>query len=485
MTEKTGKIIPAKIQHMSLTKSGKRVPLGYRSLRAYVKILVNKVYYRKTYMIGKENLPGKGVPTLVVSNHQNAMCDALGILFSIDKRLVHFLVRADIFSVGKRLSKFLRAIGLLPAYRMSMDGEEAVKNNGATFAETEAELLDGETVVIFPEGRHQEKRWLGEFSSGYTKMAFEAAEKSGFEKEIFILPACNHYSEYFGFRTQMLIRFGAPVSLKPYYELYKTRPRTAQRQVNAKVRETISSMMLNIRDLENYEAIDFLRQGIYGDNFAIINGLNPKELPQKLEADKLLVAKLDEASAKDPEKLKTLYGRVNELYKKMGKLDLPGDIIDEAPNALSVIGMALGLLLLLPVAFACLWPALPCWFVPAYLNGVLKKRQATENFKSTFFIAVDSLLLLPVMGVLTFLLTWERVGWIVALVNASLFPLMCMFEWAYMHWLHKLWRKINYLRAKRKGQAQELTAERREIFLAFDGILGVNTAAARRRRRRN
>ena len=144
-------------------------------------------------------------------------------------------------------------------------------------------------------------------------MAFEAAEMGNFEKEIFILPSCNHYSAYRYLRTDMLVEYGTPISIKPFYELYKMKPRTAQRHVNALVREQIKSMMLSVDDIDNYEAIDFIRQGRYGQEFAKRAGLDPDQLPQKLQSDRNLVAALTSAKESRPEAVAEVYAEASVL----------------------------------------------------------------------------------------------------------------------------------------------------------------------------
>lgn len=171
-------------------------------------------------MVGKGNIPPVHTPLLIVSNHQNALNDPLGILFSFNDRVVTIFTRGDIFR-RRFVGRILRSLYLLPAYRLDVDGEDTLKYNDIMFKEAGDRLLGGHAVAIFPEGINQTKRWLGDFSSAYLKMAFETAERDNFEKDIVIMPMCNHYSDYFGMRTDMLLKFGKPVSLKPYYELYK------------------------------------------------------------------------------------------------------------------------------------------------------------------------------------------------------------------------------------------------------------------------
>ena len=156
--------------------------LIFRAIKSYFRFVHDRLYYRKIYVLNKENVPANGVPTMIISNHQNCLNDPLGIQFSFRKRKVNIIARADVFK-NPIANKFLRFIGLLPAYRMDIDGIETVGNNADTFNVAEHELLNGRTVVLYPEAGHQDKHWLGNFSFGYTRMAFNAAARDDFKKE--------------------------------------------------------------------------------------------------------------------------------------------------------------------------------------------------------------------------------------------------------------------------------------------------------------
>ena len=151
---------------------------------------------------------------------------------------------------------------------MGYEGLSHVRKNSETFEDAGKALMDGETVMLYPEGGHQDKRWLGTFKLGYLRIAFAAAEKMNWEEDVMILPSCNHYSNYFHARTEMLIKFGKPISLKPYYERYKEEPRATMMEVNNIVHAEIKEMMLHIDDIEHYDQIDWLRENEYGKKYA-------------------------------------------------------------------------------------------------------------------------------------------------------------------------------------------------------------------------
>lgn len=443
------------------------IPVLYRIFKAYVKFLVEKVYYRRVHYINTGNVPSDGTPLLIVSDHQNSLNDALGVLLSISDRIVHFIVRADVFALGPFVDKFLRKIGLLPAFRLDWEGESALNNNAATFRDSEKVLLDGNTVVIYPEAGHQTRHFLGTFSYGYTKMAFEAAEMENFEKEIFILPSCNHYSAYRYLRTDMLIEYGTPISIKPFYELYKMKPRTAQRHVNALVREQIKSMMLSVDDIDNYDAIDFIRQGRYGQEFAKRAGLDPDQLPQKLQSDRTLVAALTSAKESRPEAVAEVYAEAAALKQEMVAEGLTDTELDATPSIITLIVNAIVMVALVPLAVFAVWPSIPAWIIPRHFW----KKAEDEMFSGTFLIALNALLIFPVLGLITFLITWAKASLLAAVIYVALFPALCLFEWAYYGWGLELLRGVNARRLDKSGKLASVRAKREKLYKDIDTIL--------------
>ena len=96
----------------------------FRLSRAYVRFWHDLVYYKRIYLLGKENVPPKGTPLIVASNHQNALNDALAVEFSMTDRPVSIFTRADLFQ-KRFVGGLLRSWYLLPAFRLGMDGADA------------------------------------------------------------------------------------------------------------------------------------------------------------------------------------------------------------------------------------------------------------------------------------------------------------------------------------------------------------------------
>lgn len=437
--------------------------LAYRLFKSYIRFYHDYVCYRKIYNVDTENVPPPGTPLLIVSNHQNGVSDPLGIVMSFRDRKPNVLTRADVFALHPLANRFLRAIGLLPAFRIDHEGEESLGKNVDTFRMSEKAILDGETVAMYPEAGHQDKRWLGTFSYGYTKLAFEAAEMGNFEKEIFILPSCNHYSNYFGIRNDMMIRYGTPVSIAPYYELYKTKPRTAQREVNKLVRAQIESLMLNITDLDNYEEIDFIRE-TYGAKLA-----PGASLPERLESDKRLVAKLAKAKEEDPEKAKKLYHDVYLLRKSIETLRISDRNLEQIPGKFLTSLKLMAAILLFPVWVFTLWPSAIMYAVAYYFADVRMKDKMME---STFLICLSVLFWIPLFAILTFVLAGIFISWWVAAAWVLLFPAIFIFAQSYASFVKRLKQDMASLKTKQFGNIINLRRLRRDIYRRLDKITG-------------
>ena len=440
----------------------------YKIFKTYLRFVHDKIYYKKTYSINQENIPADGVPTLVVSNHQNCLNDPLGVLFTFRDRKPNFITRADVFALHPIANKFLRSIGLLPAFRLDYEGEGALGKNDETFKITERELVNGRTIVMYPEAGHQDKRWLGSFKLGYLRIAFTAAEKMNFKEDVMILPSCNHYSNYFHARTEMLIKFGKPISLKPYYERYKEEPRATMMEINKIVHDEIKEMMLHVDDVEHYDQIDWLRENEYGKKYAREHGFKKNYLPSRLLSDQKLVNALQKASQEHPEEMEEVYKDVSKLMAGIKELNIRDWLFRHNPGLEAVLLRGLGLLLLLPLFIVSIIPTALLFIVPEIF---LKKMIKDQMFVSTFRVAVSALVTIPICLFVPVILLWVFAGFWWALGYFVAFPFMFLLAWNYMRLFMKFLGTCNFRLRKNRKKIKELRKLRTSIFKRLDDML--------------
>lgn len=477
----------------------KKIPLPFRLFKNYVRLISESIYYKEIYVQGIENLPPEGTATIVASNHQNSMNDALAIQMAINDRKPYFIVRGDIFGVNPLLSRFLTALGLLPAFRLNQEGVEAMKQNSESFSAAERAVAEGETLVIFPEGGHAWGHWLCMFKSGMAKMALDAASQTDFKKEIYIVPVCNHYSSYCGIRVSLIVRFGEKIPVSPFYELYREKPRTAERKLTELVRSGIEKMVLDQKDKEFYNEMEYLRQGKAGAEFANASGYDPSDFPQRFESDKIFIKRFLEArhaenacfkvvkveegmsvedcalkqieeqnAAKAAEatgqrtcaEAESLLLDVRAFLSEIKKAGLSDCHFDNRPQLGKVLLRSALLILLLPLALFCLWPSAFCWFIPKAVNS----RVRDKMFEGTFLIGLNVLIILPLAAVITLVAVSMKFTLLLALIHILMFPAILLFEWHYCQAVKEtvaLWR---WLKARSRGITKKPEEMRNSIL---------------------
>ena len=314
--------------------------------------------------------------------------------------------------------------------------------------------------MMYPEGRHQGKHWLGDFSHGYTKFAFEAAALGDFQTEIWIQPCCNHYSLYRDMQQELIVEFGEPLSLKPYYELYKEKPRTAQRQVNEIVRKRVLDMMLHIADLKNYKAIDFLRNTTCGRDFAENNGFKADYLPDKLRSDQLFVEKLQKAIGEDMEYVQAIYDDALAFELDLKKLKIRDDQFNKTPGWSSILLSVIALIVLFPAWLFSLWPNIIIYKIP----NLVMRRIKDKMFHNSFLFGISTLVTMPLFYTLTFILVWVFVNIWVALIYGLALPWLGLFAFCYWRMTVKTWQDIRFRRLAKSDAVRKLKGLRDNLL---------------------
>ena len=449
----------------------KRTPrdhsLFLKAFRLYLQYVNSGLYFRKEHILGLENVPVDGTPTVVVSNHQNCLNDPLCVCLKLTDRRMNFIARANVFK-NPIFNKALRAMGLLPAYRMSHEGFGAINKNRSTMDAAGQALTDGETLMLYPEADHQDKRWLGTFKLGYLRIAFEAAEKMNFEQDVMILPSCNHYSNYFHARTDMLIKFDRPISLKSYYERYRENARETMMEVNALVRSRIQDMMLHVSDLEHYDEIDFLRETDYGNKYARAHGFKPNYLPSRLLSDQQLVDSLQRATVEHPEEMERIYADTKEYALGLKELRVRDWLFRRRRGIMAPTLRGLGLLLLLPLFILSIIPTGLLFLIPKIF---IKKLIKDQMFVSSFNVGASAFISVPICMIVPFVLLWVFLNFWWALGYLVAFPFMFILAWNYLRLFHKFVGSCNFIRRKNRARINQLRVLRTSIYERLDAIL--------------
>jgi 1-acyl-sn-glycerol-3-phosphate acyltransferase len=258
----------------------------------------NNVFYRKVIVLGRENI-NPNDPLIFAPNHQNALMDALAVLFTHKGQPI-FLARADIFK-RKSIAAILYFLKILPVYRLR-DGFSSLKSNDEIFVKTIDVLKNKNGVVILPEGDHAGFRRLRQLKKGICRVAFQSDEATGFSLKIKIMPVGLEFSNYSRFRQVLTVAYGKPIEVSDYFESYKANPERALNVLRSRLSDEMKSIMVHIESEEDYEAIDELR--------GMINGRFSDDIRfSKLSRDRILVNKMNLLKSSEP----SLYERICSL----------------------------------------------------------------------------------------------------------------------------------------------------------------------------
>jgi 1-acyl-sn-glycerol-3-phosphate acyltransferase len=185
-----------------------KTSLLFRTLKKYCQAAL--WFYFRTWQIRFVSDLPKG-PLIMVANHQNAFLDAILIICS-SIRNPWSIARANIFQ--KPLAKkLLHAIKILPVYRFR-DGFSTLRKNDEVIESYARLLTEGEAILIFAEGNHDDHWRLRTLQKGFARIAIAAEEKSGYTLGLNIVPVGVQYESPSEYRSRVLVSFGAPISVK-------------------------------------------------------------------------------------------------------------------------------------------------------------------------------------------------------------------------------------------------------------------------------
>lgn len=274
----------------------------YALLKSAAGFWHNNVFYRKVIVLGRENI-NPDDPVIFAPNHQNALMDALAVLFTHKGQPI-FLARADIFK-RKSIAAILYFLKILPVYRIR-DGFSSVKGNDEIFTKTIDVLKNKNGLVILPEGDHVGFRRLRQLKKGICRVAFQADEATGFTLKIKIIPVGLEFSNYSRFRQVLTVAYGKPIEVSEYFDSYKVNPERALNELRSRLSNEMKGIMVHIESEEDYEAIDELR--------SMINGRFSDDIRlSKLFRDRILVNKINLLRSSNP----ALYRRICTLSLKV------------------------------------------------------------------------------------------------------------------------------------------------------------------------
>jgi 1-acyl-sn-glycerol-3-phosphate acyltransferase len=147
-------------------------------------------------------------PTILASNHPNSFFDAIVIAVHYPQP-IYFLARGNAFK-KPLVAQFLKALHLIPIYRLS-EGKENLSKNDDTFQTCINLLQQNQTILIFSEGICKNEWQLRPLKKGTARLALMAAEAG--LTNVRIQPTAINYSSFSKNPKEVEIHFNRSFSI--------------------------------------------------------------------------------------------------------------------------------------------------------------------------------------------------------------------------------------------------------------------------------
>ena len=416
-------------------------------------------------MINRQKIPAKS-PVIFAINHQNALMDALAVLFAVYGQKV-FMARADIFR-KKWTARLLYFLKILPVYRIR-DGFHSVDQNKEIFKEVISVLEHRRPFCILPEGSHYGEKRLRPLQKGAARMALMAEEANDFKLGLSIVPAGLDYSNYFSAGSDLLVIFGDPIPVAGYHKQYIENPLLAISQLRDDLAAGLRKVMIDINRCEYYNTI-YSAIEMYGPIELRRQNLR-NTLVNSFRVKKQLSVDLLNHVGKNETAFITLQPEVVSYQKKIAENGIKDWLAArQSINPASVFIESFITLLMLPVhLYGMILNYLP-YRLPIYLARKIKDRHFLSSIRF-------------VLGLLFFIV------WYLILVIASFFffdnlilnvifiislPLIGLFSFYYYRHLLKLRGKFRWVLLRKRNRAayDGIIKMRNDIILKIEEMLG-------------
>ncbi|MEL6699515.1 MAG: 1-acyl-sn-glycerol-3-phosphate acyltransferase [Bacteroidota bacterium] len=440
------------MRKIDLTYPRKKFLWYYAALNWVIKQALY-IYYRRVKVVNLEkNLP-KDAPVMLSANHQSAFIDPINMVaFTPLNYQPSFLGRAD--AVAAPTGKFLRAFRCIPIYR-PRDGEGYRAYNVGVFKECGHRLSRNGSILIFPEGNHDNRRRLRELKSGVARIGFEGAKAVNFEKPVYIQTIGLNYSDHMRFQSDLVVIYNEPINMANYYDLYQKDSKQAVKAVMEEVRERIGGSMIDLPE-ENLELIDRIRQISAAHE-------SDEDIYAQWKRDMARVEEWENVLSQDPVLVEVMRAKVDEYDALQDELSLTDRSIAENNRSVSaLLVQALLLLCILPVH---VWG----WVhhvIPYLLSSRLPMKIVKDELwysSLSFSIAVIFLPIYYLILGLTagFAFSWPIAGaYLISVMGAGWISLKLRHAWRV--WGQR-WRATQYAR-RDLPKFKQLKALGKEIF---------------------
>ncbi|KIJ68024.1 hypothetical protein HYDPIDRAFT_107608 [Hydnomerulius pinastri MD-312] len=226
-------------------------------------------FFTEVRVVGGENVPVEG-PIIVTATHHNMMLDPSVLSSSFPhRRILNYWSKASLFN-NPALAYILYSSGNIPVDRKSKDRQ-------VLFRGTFDALARGDAVALFPEGTSYTEPRIMQVKDGAAWAALEytkwAAERGIKGPEVKIVPVAIVYTNKSKYRSDVVMEFGAPISMEEYREQFfsdvEGTPRAAVKRLTRTIERELVEATINAPDWDTLYAARMARDLLWEDERSI------------------------------------------------------------------------------------------------------------------------------------------------------------------------------------------------------------------------
>ncbi len=362
-------------------------------------------YFRRIDITGLEHIP-EDAAVILAANHPTAFVEPC-ILACFQRRPLHFLARGDLYK-NKLANWVLRALRVLPVYRIQDGGYGQLSRNYETFAACYTVLRQRKALMILAEGRCIHEKRLRPLRKGTARIALGALDGDTSLREVYIVPVGVNFTAAERVRSNVLIRCGAPIAASTYLDAYRQNEAAGLRSLTDELRQQLAPLVIELPEGEEADAYEVRLELARNDLGRQPTGLTHSG--KQLDAELAVAA----APLRDRPGILRYAARLHQ--RGIEDTDLLAATPPPAPAWK-----------LLPALFLLL-PQLPLWLTAELI--ALRGPKTVEFYSPVRFaaVAVGTLLYLPLL----LLLPWVGKIWVllsVLLTGWSLRQAEALREW--------------------------------------------------------
>ena len=198
-------------------------------------------YYRNIDITGLEHIPASGA-VILATNHPTAFIEPC-IMACFQRRGLYFLARGDLYK-NAFATKTLRALNILPVYRLEDGGFGKLRENFGTFEACYGALSAGKAIMILAEGRCIHEKALRPLRKGTARIALGALDRDATLSEVHVVPVGINFTDATSVRSTVMIRCGHAIKASDYLREFREHPNPALNKFTLHLRQRLNPLIV-------------------------------------------------------------------------------------------------------------------------------------------------------------------------------------------------------------------------------------------------